>query len=183
MIFFSTNLIYLRKSAGWKQVDLAAKLGVKANTISNYEKGTTSPDFGTIRKITKIFGVTADELLYTRLDDGGITPIYGEDPDEAENEANEDADSIGGDEDVRYGYQPSLRRFEPMDRGSSGRALKPVGDMYLRAELDYRDEKIRDLKAQLVQKERTIMELSRQLGRRECELEMVRDSYEALKNK
>ena len=55
MIFLSGNLIYLRKRCGWKQSDLAAKLGVKANTISNYEKGTTTPDYGVIHKLIRIF--------------------------------------------------------------------------------------------------------------------------------
>ena len=38
MIFFSRNLKSLREREGIKQADLAQRIGVKANTISNYEK-------------------------------------------------------------------------------------------------------------------------------------------------
>ena len=38
LIFFSENLSTFRKEKGWTQSELAEKLGVKANTISNYEK-------------------------------------------------------------------------------------------------------------------------------------------------
>ena len=45
LIFFSENLSTFRKEKGWTQSELAEKLGVKANTISNYEKGISTPDY------------------------------------------------------------------------------------------------------------------------------------------
>ena len=67
MIFFNINLKYLRKQKDWTQDELAAQLAVKSNTISNYEKGVSNPDFDMLDKIVKIFGVSVDELLFADL--------------------------------------------------------------------------------------------------------------------
>lgn len=67
MIFISKNLELLRKKAGLKQSELAEKLGVKANTISNYEKGVSQPDYLIVNKLMTLFKVTSDHLLYSDL--------------------------------------------------------------------------------------------------------------------
>lgn len=67
MIFISKNLELLRKKAGLKQAELAEKLNVKANTISNYEKGVSNPDYVIIRKLMDLFKITSDQLLYSDL--------------------------------------------------------------------------------------------------------------------
>lgn len=67
MIFISKNLELLRKKAGLKQSELAEKLGVKANTISNYEKGVSQPDYIIVNKLMTLFKVTSDHLLYSDL--------------------------------------------------------------------------------------------------------------------
>lgn len=64
MIYFSNNLEFLRKKEGMKQSDLAQKVGVKANTISNYEKGVSQPDYNILRSILTVFSIDADTLLY-----------------------------------------------------------------------------------------------------------------------
>lgn len=53
----------LRKAAGLKQTDLAARLSVARTTISNYELGYHSMDPDVIHRLCEIFGVTADYLL------------------------------------------------------------------------------------------------------------------------
>lgn len=67
MIFLSKNIRHLRKLAGMTQGYLADNLGVNANTISNYEKGNSSPDFLLLEKIIKILDVDAHSILYTDL--------------------------------------------------------------------------------------------------------------------
>lgn len=67
MIFISKNLELLRKKAKLKQSELAEKLGVKANTISNYEKGVSQPDYVIINKLMNLFDVTSDQLLFSDL--------------------------------------------------------------------------------------------------------------------
>lgn len=71
MIFLGANIKYLRKLAGLTQGQLADKLGVNANTISNYEKGNSSPDFAILERIIKILDADAHSILYTDLTESG----------------------------------------------------------------------------------------------------------------
>jgi transcriptional regulator with XRE-family HTH domain len=64
MILFSSNLKYLRESSGKKQGELASFLGVKANTISNYEQGISEPDFVLLEKIIEYFNISGYDLLF-----------------------------------------------------------------------------------------------------------------------
>lgn len=64
MIYLSKNLKLLRERCGYTQKELADKLGVKANTISNYEKGVSSPDFEMLELITTILQTKADDILF-----------------------------------------------------------------------------------------------------------------------
>lgn len=73
MIFISKNLELLRKKSGLKQSELAEKLGVKANTISNYEKGVSQPDYTIINKLMNLFDVTSDQLLFSDLSSEDIS--------------------------------------------------------------------------------------------------------------
>lgn len=70
LIFFSENLSMFRKEKGWTQLELAEKLGVKANTISNYEKGISTPDYKIIAKLRELFEMPTDVLLYGNLSEG-----------------------------------------------------------------------------------------------------------------
>lgn len=67
MILISRNLKFLRKKLNFTQEELAEKLSVKANTISNYEKGVSQPDIATISTLMEIFNVSSDELLFEDL--------------------------------------------------------------------------------------------------------------------
>ena len=53
----------LRKKEKISQEILAEKIGVTRQTISNWELNTTKPDVEQIKKISKIFDVSIDELL------------------------------------------------------------------------------------------------------------------------
>jgi len=58
------NIIFdLRKKRGWTQTILAEKLGISTQSISKWECGVSSPDLSLIIPITKIFHISADELL------------------------------------------------------------------------------------------------------------------------
>lgn len=54
----------LREGMGWTQTDLGNKLNVKAAAISKYEKGDVSLTDETIVKLSDIFSVSADYLLF-----------------------------------------------------------------------------------------------------------------------
>lgn len=63
----SKRINELRISFGWTQVQLAQKLGVTKQTISNWENDNIQPSIDMLIKISKIFNVTTDYLL-------GLTP-------------------------------------------------------------------------------------------------------------
>jgi len=64
LIYFSSNLKYLRLAKGLKQNELAGKIDVKTNTISNYENGISEPDFKILDLIIEIFDVNSFDLLF-----------------------------------------------------------------------------------------------------------------------
>jgi transcriptional regulator with XRE-family HTH domain len=56
----------LRETNGITQEALALELGLSGkSSIANYESGLRNPDYDTLIKITKYFGVTTDYLLGT----------------------------------------------------------------------------------------------------------------------
>ena len=53
----------MRMSFGWTQVQLAQKLGVTKQTVSNWENDNIQPSIDMLVKISKAFNVSTDYLL------------------------------------------------------------------------------------------------------------------------
>ena len=64
--YFSENLAYARKLKGFRQYELADWIGVRPNTISNYEKGVSEPDYDTLGKLKAVLEVSADDLVFAQ---------------------------------------------------------------------------------------------------------------------
>lgn len=60
---FDKNLKELRLEARLSQTELAEKLGVSQRTVSSWELGARQPDYDTLLKLARFFGVTTDDLL------------------------------------------------------------------------------------------------------------------------
>ncbi|MGJ8729320.1 helix-turn-helix domain-containing protein [Listeria aquatica] len=60
---FANTLKELRKKENLTQGQLSMKLGISRDTLANYEIGRREPDFETLKKIAKYFGVSTDYLL------------------------------------------------------------------------------------------------------------------------
>ena len=56
------TIVAIRKEKGMSQAELAQKMGVKPQTISQYERGLTHPKPATIKKFADALGVDAAEL-------------------------------------------------------------------------------------------------------------------------
>ena len=52
-----------RQNAGLKQEELAKRLGVSRQTISNWENGRSLPDVGSAVKMSNVYQISLDELL------------------------------------------------------------------------------------------------------------------------
>lgn len=63
MNYFSENLLYYRKKRGMTQNDIARKVFVKHQTISNYEKKTRTCDLNTLVLLSNALDITLDELI------------------------------------------------------------------------------------------------------------------------
>ena len=53
----------LRMALGWSQVELAKKLSVAKQTVSNWENDNIQPSIEMLVRLAKLFGVTTDYLL------------------------------------------------------------------------------------------------------------------------
>lgn len=53
----------LRKRVGWSQVELAGKLNIAQNTMSQYENGNREPSSRIVLQLADLFGVSPNYLL------------------------------------------------------------------------------------------------------------------------
>jgi transcriptional regulator with XRE-family HTH domain len=60
---FGERLCYLRESKGWLQRDVAFRMNVKSNTISNWEKGISRPNLDQLAQLCQVLSVKADSIL------------------------------------------------------------------------------------------------------------------------
>lgn len=67
---FADNLIELRKLNNLSQEELAEKINVSRQTLSKYETGESLPDIEKCSALANIFGVSVDELINYKKDEG-----------------------------------------------------------------------------------------------------------------
>lgn len=72
MNFLSKNLKFLRQSRSLSQKEISDLLGLKPNTISNYEKNISEPDIDTTIKLVKILEVEIKDFLYIDIEKEGF---------------------------------------------------------------------------------------------------------------
>jgi len=53
----------LRLASGWSQVELAKRLSVSKQAVSNWENDNIQPSIEMLMRMARIFGVTTDYLL------------------------------------------------------------------------------------------------------------------------
>lgn len=57
------HLAVLRKKYGYRQAEVAAKLNVSQQVISNIECGKTTPDIGFLKKAADLYEISLDQLV------------------------------------------------------------------------------------------------------------------------
>ena len=82
-IILGNKLFELRKQAGLSQEDLADKLNVSRQAVSKWECGESLPDTDNLISISKLYGVSLDELI-------GNTPTEAKEETDPMEEADED---------------------------------------------------------------------------------------------
>ena len=58
----SSQIKAFRKKRGWTQVQLAEKMNVSTQTVSNWENGIKFPRMGTLQKLADLFGVEVGDI-------------------------------------------------------------------------------------------------------------------------
>ena len=57
------NICMLRKSIGITQMELADRLGISFQAVSNWERGISMPDISKLNELSALFNVSIDEIL------------------------------------------------------------------------------------------------------------------------
>lgn len=82
MKYFIDNIIWLKKRNGFTQEDLAERLNISRQSISKWERGEALPDIENLIELSKLYGVTIDELINSDLREGVSDSIEEEITDE-----------------------------------------------------------------------------------------------------
>lgn len=64
-IEIANRLVQLRKAHGLSQEELAAKLGLSRQAVSKWERAESSPDTDNLIMLSRLYGVSLDQLLAT----------------------------------------------------------------------------------------------------------------------
>ena len=79
-IFFGSNLKYFREKCGLTQIQLAGKIGYTEKSVSKWENANGLPTLEVLVKLSDLFGISLDELVFENKDlpyflgiDGGGT--------------------------------------------------------------------------------------------------------------
>ena len=57
------KIVSLRKQKNMTQMELADRMGISFQAVSNWERGNSMPDISKLPELAEIFGVSLDELL------------------------------------------------------------------------------------------------------------------------
>ena len=79
MVKIADRIKQLRKKKGVSQSQLAEAIGVKKNTVSNWERGKRKPDFAALQLLSEYFEVSFEYLLGSNdKEEARVKPSQGE---------------------------------------------------------------------------------------------------------
>ena len=64
----ANKLVTLRKSFGYSQEDLAAKLGVSRQAVSKWERAESSPDTDNLIALAGLYNMTVDDIINDEIE-------------------------------------------------------------------------------------------------------------------
>lgn len=76
----SKTITALRKARNMTQMELADRLNISFQAVSNWERGQTMPDIAKLGELAEIFGVTIDELLGNKRSAQVVEKLIREEP-------------------------------------------------------------------------------------------------------
>lgn len=94
---FANRLFELRKSHGLSQEELAERIGVSRQAVSKWERSEASPDTDNIIELSKIYGISLDELVHGKKDSAEDNDDKSGGSDDTAESENEQADDNSGE--------------------------------------------------------------------------------------
>ncbi len=153
MDIINQNVRFLRKQKGYTQSQFADMLGIKRATLGAYEEGRARPNLEVQRELSKIFGISLDQLITQNISklvdknmfkpDGGSPKATGKDlrvlSITVDREDNENIEMVPAKAAAGYlnGYadpefvQDLPKFYLPMLKGGTFRAFEIQGDSML----------------------------------------------------
>ena len=105
-IEIANRLYEYRKNMGLTQEELAEKIGVSRQAVSKWERSEASPDTDNLIELSKIYGVTLDELLKGKNDNTDTEPQPEEvNPEEPTSEEAVHVHAESGTDKVDIGFK------------------------------------------------------------------------------
>lgn len=101
-IEIANRLYQYRKSMGISQEELAARIGVSRQAVSKWERAEASPDTDNLIELSRIYGVSLDEML-RGSDEAGDEAA----PTQADDAGAEEAGETASDEDQGFTIRDS----------------------------------------------------------------------------
>lgn len=71
-----SRIAKFRKEKGMTQEELASVLGVSSQAVSKWETDASCPDISLLPQLSKVLGVTTDELLIGKNDEVKLLPVH-----------------------------------------------------------------------------------------------------------
>lgn len=77
------RLTALRKQRGFSQEQLAEKLNVSRQAVSKWERAEAQPDISNLSALSKLYGITIDELINGKAEQEEVQPTLSSDVEES----------------------------------------------------------------------------------------------------
>lgn len=100
------RLTALRKQRGFSQEQLAEKLNVSRQAVSKWERAETQPDISNLSALSKLYGITIDELINGKAEQEEVQP----NPSSDIEESRED-DSAPEEETAAENTDPHIKLY------------------------------------------------------------------------
>lgn len=115
------RLAVLRKENNFSQEDIAEKLGVSRQAISNWERDESSPDTENLIELSRLYNVSVDELIFGKAENTEAD----EEVQEEIKEENEDKESSKPVSNVHIGFD-GIKVYDEKNNTSVDIGLKGI---------------------------------------------------------
>jgi len=119
------RLSALRKENNFSQEDIAERLGVSRQAISNWERGESSPDTENLIELSMLYNVSVDELIFGKKETNETEKKSGEDDAEGNNNTAESTEESKPVNNVHIGFD-GIKVYDEKNKTTVDIGLKGI---------------------------------------------------------